>query len=91
MATVDARPDKFPASYRRTSGPVNGVETEITLTNFSDRILVTISQGGRLSQWVSDDINPRWHKSDLTSCYTDSGSFNRLCRQSSRNVVAGGQ
>ncbi|CEJ80829.1 hypothetical protein VHEMI00989 [[Torrubiella] hemipterigena] len=52
MEEADLRFEPFPAKARSVSGAVNGVETEITLTNFSDKILVTISQGGRLSQWV---------------------------------------
>lgn len=52
MAQVDIREDQFPARARTVSGAVSGVETEVTLTNFSDKIMVTISQGGRLSQWV---------------------------------------
>lgn len=52
MATPDVREDGFPVPSRRTSGLVNGVTTEVTSLSFSDKILVTISQEGRLSQWV---------------------------------------
>lgn len=52
MEEADLRTEPFPAKARSVSGAVNGVETEITLTNFSDKVLVTISQGGRLSQWA---------------------------------------
>lgn len=53
--TMDAtkiRQDMFPATTREASGLVNGIATEVTSTNFTDKILVTISQEGRLSQWV---------------------------------------
>ncbi|KAF4972059.1 hypothetical protein FSARC_1277 [Fusarium sarcochroum] len=52
MAAVDVREDSFPSRSREVSGLVNGVATEITSTNFADKILITISQEGRLSQWI---------------------------------------
>ena len=51
------REDAFPASSRQACGLVNGVSTEVSSTQFSDRILVTISQEGRLSQWVNSEAN----------------------------------
>ncbi|KAF7558057.1 hypothetical protein G7046_g5914 [Stylonectria norvegica] len=52
MAFANVREDDFPAQSREASGLVNGVATEVTSTSFSDKILVTISQEGRLSQWI---------------------------------------
>ncbi|CAM1508195.1 Fc.00g050430.m01.CDS01 [Cosmosporella sp. VM-42] len=52
MASIDVREDGFPARSREASGLVNGVATEATSTSFSDKILITISQEGRLSQWI---------------------------------------
>jgi proteasome assembly chaperone 3 len=52
MTSIDVRPDQFPAGSREVSGLVNGVATEISSTSFADKILVTISQEGRLSQWI---------------------------------------
>lgn len=53
MATQqDVREEPFPAKRRNTSGLVNGIATDVTVLEFSDKILVTISQEGRLSQWV---------------------------------------
>lgn len=52
MAAPDVREDPFPARRRETSGIVNGTATDIARVDFGDRILVTISQGGRLSHWV---------------------------------------
>lgn len=53
MTGQDVRRDAFPARTREISGLVNNVPTEVTRTDFSDKIIVTISQRGRLSQWVS--------------------------------------
>jgi proteasome assembly chaperone 3 len=42
----------FPAATKQVAGLVNGVETDLTSMYFSDKILITIVQGGRLAQWV---------------------------------------
>ena len=52
MQSTDIREESFPAPAREASGLVNGIPTEVTSTSFSDKILITISQEGRLSQWV---------------------------------------
>ncbi|KAF4449801.1 hypothetical protein F53441_6996 [Fusarium austroafricanum] len=52
MASVDVREEPFPSRSREVSGLVNGVATEITSTSFADKILITISQEGRLAQWI---------------------------------------
>ncbi|KAG5981622.1 hypothetical protein E4U55_002734 [Claviceps digitariae] len=49
---ADVREDEFPAPSKQITGIVNGVETQVTSLSFSDKLLVTISQEGRLSQWV---------------------------------------
>lgn len=52
MATLDVKEDAYPAKTQTAAGVVNGIATEVSSASFSDRILVTISQEGRLSQWV---------------------------------------
>lgn len=42
----------FPAKTKHVQGTVNGTSTAISSMYFSDKILITISQAGRLSQWV---------------------------------------
>ncbi|OBT55474.1 hypothetical protein VE04_04776 [Pseudogymnoascus sp. 24MN13] len=42
----------FPTHSKTAAGLVGGTETDISSLAFSDKILITISQGGRLSQWV---------------------------------------
>lgn len=42
----------YPAITKQTAGNVDGTPTDITSTKFSDKIMVTITQGGRLAQWV---------------------------------------
>jgi hypothetical protein len=53
----DVRGDSFPVPSRQTSGVVDGTPTEVSSLSFSDKILVTITQEGRLSQWVGYDCD----------------------------------
>ncbi|KAK3902831.1 hypothetical protein C8A05DRAFT_33441 [Staphylotrichum tortipilum] len=46
------RAEPFPAKSKRTVGTINGVSTEVESLNFSDKIMITVSQGGRLGQWI---------------------------------------
>jgi proteasome assembly chaperone 3 len=46
----------FPATTKHAASLVNGTETDVSSVYFADKILVTISQGGRLSQWVRSSI-----------------------------------
>ncbi|KAG7123429.1 hypothetical protein HYQ45_013918 [Verticillium longisporum] len=54
----EAREQSFPAKTRQALGTINGVATEANSVWFSDRIMVTMSQEGRLSQWVHVPILP---------------------------------
>lgn len=45
----------FPAATKQTAGLVDGVKTDVMVMNFSDKIMVTISQQGRLAHWVCVD------------------------------------
>lgn len=47
-------PTSFPAPTKYTAGAVNGVPTGVSAVHFADKIVVTITQGGRLSQWVGN-------------------------------------
>ncbi|KAL2844652.1 hypothetical protein BJX68DRAFT_269544 [Aspergillus pseudodeflectus] len=42
----------FPASTKQVSGDVKGIPTKVTAIKFSDKILTTISQKGRLGHWL---------------------------------------
>ncbi len=45
--------DSFPVPSKQAKGTVNGIPTEASAIFFADKILLTVSQDGRLSQWVS--------------------------------------
>ncbi|KAJ5173816.1 uncharacterized protein N7500_001747 [Penicillium coprophilum] len=42
----------FPATTKQVVGLVNGTQTDVGIMNFSDKIMVTISQAGRLGHWL---------------------------------------
>ena len=42
----------YPAPTKQVAGEVNGVKTDVMLVSFSDKIIITITQNGRLAQWV---------------------------------------
>ncbi|KAL8993420.1 MAG: hypothetical protein Q9188_007333 [Gyalolechia gomerana] len=42
----------YPATTKQAAGHIDGVLTHITSTSFSDKIMVTITQDGRLAQWI---------------------------------------
>ncbi|KAK4236232.1 hypothetical protein C8A03DRAFT_45734 [Achaetomium macrosporum] len=46
------RTEPFPAPSKRTVGTVNGIVTEVESLSFSDKIMITASQDGRLAQWI---------------------------------------
>ena len=43
----------YPAVTKHAAGMVDGVPTHATCIQFTDKIMVTVTQGGRLGQWVS--------------------------------------
>lgn len=45
-------PAAFPAHTKRASSAINGIETVATVVNFTDKILITITQEGKLAHWV---------------------------------------
>lgn len=56
-AVLDAIPTNYPAITKQIAGLIEGVPTEITSIQFADKIMVTITQGGRLAQWVERTLS----------------------------------
>lgn len=48
----DAVQAGYPAKAKHASGLVDGILTEVTAISFTDKLLITISQDGKLAQWV---------------------------------------
>jgi proteasome assembly chaperone 3 len=49
---ADVTPEAFPARTKATAGAIAGIQTHVTTTWFSDKIVVTVAQDGRLPIWV---------------------------------------
>lgn len=45
----------YPAVTKQAAGLVNGICTDVKSILFADKIMITISQNGRLAQWVRCD------------------------------------
>ncbi|KAK6062415.1 hypothetical protein SCUP234_07323 [Seiridium cupressi] len=54
---METHEDPFPAPSKEAVGLVDGVETQASSTFFSDKIMVTLSQEGRLSQWIQVSLS----------------------------------
>ncbi|KAI1816686.1 hypothetical protein GGS20DRAFT_536522 [Poronia punctata] len=52
MESIQVIDEPFPATSKQATGQVDGVLTEASSLAFADRILVTLCQDGRLSQWI---------------------------------------
>lgn len=50
--TVVPTPAPYPASTKRATGNIKNVPTEVMIVGLADKIMITITQDGRLAQWV---------------------------------------
>jgi hypothetical protein len=42
----------FPANTKQAARDINGLKTDVMYMSFADKIMITITQEGRLGQWV---------------------------------------
>jgi hypothetical protein len=47
-------PAPYPARTNTATLPIKSIETTATIVNFADKILITVTQNGRLAHWVRD-------------------------------------
>ena len=47
-----ATPDTYPARTMTASSSIKGLQTIATAVDFADKILITVTQNGRLAHWV---------------------------------------
>jgi proteasome assembly chaperone 3 len=45
-------PTAYPARTKTSSSSIKGLQTTATTVNFADKILITVTQNGRLAHWV---------------------------------------
>lgn len=62
---IPIMPSFYPATTKQAAGVVDGTPTDVTSTYFSDRIMITITQAGRLAQWVLRLLQSRISRSML--------------------------
>ncbi|KAK6398945.1 hypothetical protein LTR65_000502 [Meristemomyces frigidus] len=51
-STYDVHPAPFPAASKSSSGVATNLVTTVSTVSFSDKLLITISQAGKLAHWV---------------------------------------
>ena len=44
---------QYPATTKQAAATIDGILTKITSAVFTDKIMITITQDGRLAQWVT--------------------------------------
>lgn len=70
--SVEATETPYPAAGRALNTNIAGIHTNITRTAFSDKILITASQAGRLNHWVHVPLaNTNPATAFMTSPYTE--------------------
>jgi proteasome assembly chaperone 3 len=47
-------PTAYPARTKTSSSSIKGLQTTATTVNFADKILITVTQNGRLAHWVCE-------------------------------------
>ena len=47
-------PTPYPARTKTSATSIKGLQTVATAVNFADKILITVTQNGRLAHWVRD-------------------------------------
>ncbi|RDW83895.1 uncharacterized protein DSM5745_04221 [Aspergillus mulundensis] len=66
----------FPAATNQVSGDIKGVRTDVMAVKFSDKIMITISQKGRLGHWLHvplENKNPGTEGQHRAPDFTDDG------------------
>ncbi|KAL8947636.1 MAG: hypothetical protein Q9222_006108 [Ikaeria aurantiellina] len=73
-ASADIPNVPYPAIVKQAAAYIDGVLTDATSTSFSDKVMVTVTQNGRLAQWIHvplDASNPSATDEHLPSAATD--------------------
>ncbi|KAF1810969.1 hypothetical protein P152DRAFT_399798 [Eremomyces bilateralis CBS 781.70] len=53
----DLKLEAYPAATRSSTEEIDGIQTSATCIEFADKLLITISQDGRLAHWVHVLLN----------------------------------
>ncbi|KAH8821465.1 hypothetical protein F5884DRAFT_850689 [Xylogone sp. PMI_703] len=80
----------FPATTKQAAGSVNGIHTDVASLYFSDKILITISQGGRLAQWIQVPLSSASPTSFDTALPPGGADMLPLNHLTPRTLIGGG-
>ncbi|KAK0512803.1 hypothetical protein JMJ35_004820 [Cladonia borealis] len=81
----------YPAITKQSAGIIDGVLTDVTSTTFSDKIMVTVTQYGRLAQWIHvplDSPNPSFAEQYIPSSDED-GSLLPIAHLTPKTLLGG--
>ncbi|EEA26922.1 hypothetical protein TMatcc_004796 [Talaromyces marneffei ATCC 18224] len=73
----------FPAQTKQVAGKINGVLTDVLSIGFSDKILVTVSQEGRLAHWLNVPLENNNPGTDGFHTFSEGDADNSLLPLSS--------
>lgn len=83
----------YPAQTKQAAGQVDGIPTDVMVITFSDKIMVTVTQAGRLAQWVNIHLqndNPTDPDSHLISDRSNDDSLLPSSRFTPRTLLGAG-
>ncbi|KAA6409495.1 MAG: hypothetical protein FRX48_07049 [Lasallia pustulata] len=81
----------YPAMTKQAAGLVNGVPTDIMFMSFADKIMVTITQEGRLAQWIHVPLgsaNPN-HSEQYLPASSDEGDLLPMAHLTPKTLLGG--
>ncbi|KAG9249130.1 hypothetical protein BJ878DRAFT_411316 [Calycina marina] len=80
----------FPAPTKFASGLVNSTETQVSSVYFKDKILINITQGGRLSQWIQVPLTSESPTTFDNPMASDSGDMLPLGHLTPKTLLGAG-
>ncbi|MCJ1299930.1 hypothetical protein MMC08_002724 [Hypocenomyce scalaris] len=81
----------YPAKTKQAAGLVNGVLTDVMSMFFADKIMVTITQEGRLAQWIHvplDSANPN-HSEQYLPASSEEGDLLPIAHLTPKTLLGG--
>lgn len=59
MESAGPSDSRYPATTKRAAGYIKDVPTDAMVVGFADKLLITVTQAGRLAQWVLSSTDRR--------------------------------
>ncbi|KAA8911112.1 hypothetical protein FN846DRAFT_897764 [Sphaerosporella brunnea] len=82
-------PAGYPATTKRAAGFVNGLPTDAMVLGFADKILITVTQEGRLAQWFHVPLDSAHRVLTEASSVDDEDSLLPLPHLTPRTLLGG--